>query len=181
MISPEEHFILSYYRASELAGSLLMGRIAFHTTIDELRAPLTQHCAEEAEHAWLWTKTLKDLGLIPLKVTTTYQTELGKEFGMPGSIIEILCLTQVFEKTVMKHFQRHLATPGTHERIKQTLQKMVDDETGHIGWIRKKLDQYEQGNGAKEVEDLMKRMEDIDNKIYQRLIQIPEYKKFFGY
>ena len=181
MISSEEHYILSYYRASELAGSLLMGRMAFHTTIDELRAPLTHHCAEEAEHAWLWTKTIKDLGLTPLKVTTTYQTELGKEFGMPTSIIEVLCLTQVFEKTVLKHFAKHLQTPHTHERIKQTLKKMLDDEVGHIGWIRKKLDEYSKKNGAAEVDALMSRIEEIDIKIYQKLIAIPEYKHFFGY
>ena len=100
MISNEELYILSYYRAGELAGSILFGRLAFHTEVDSLRSPLTHHCLEEAEHAWVWTKAIKDLGGTPIKVTHTYQTEYGRAFGMPKNILEVLCLTQVLEKRV---------------------------------------------------------------------------------
>ena len=72
MISAKEHYILSYYRAGELSGSLLMGRLAMHTTIDAIRIPLTRHCMEEAQHAWLWTQTIEKLGMRPLKVTDTF-------------------------------------------------------------------------------------------------------------
>jgi hypothetical protein len=66
MITNDELYVLSYYRAGELAGSVLFGRLALHTAIDHVRAPLTRHCMEEAEHAWLWTKTIEDLGHTPL-------------------------------------------------------------------------------------------------------------------
>ena len=47
MISRDELEVLSFYRASELAGSVLFGRLALQTTIDELRGPLTRHCLED--------------------------------------------------------------------------------------------------------------------------------------
>src|SRR3989344_7163057 len=123
MISDQELFVLSYYRASELAGAMLFGRLAFHTSIDAYRVPLTEHSMEEAQHAWLWTKAIRDLGHTPLKVTHTYQTEYGKLFGMPQNILEIFCLTQVFEKRTLDQFTKHLNLPNTHPLIKKALQK----------------------------------------------------------
>jgi demethoxyubiquinone hydroxylase (CLK1/Coq7/Cat5 family) len=166
-ISEQELYILSFYRASELAGGLLFGKIAFHTDIDELRIPLTRHAAEEVEHGWYWTKTIKDLGLIPIKVTRTYQTEYGKEFGMPTSLLEILCLTQVLEKRVVDHFTIHLNRPNTHPIIAETLQGMLDDESHHLNWIKVRLDKYSEEHGPKEVDTLMKHLHEIDDKVYK--------------
>jgi len=178
-ISGQELYLLSFYRASELAGSLLFGKLAFHTTIDELRAPLTHHCLEEAEHAWLWTQTIQELGETPMKVTRTYQAEYGREFGMPQDTLELLCLTQVLEKRVLSHFEAHLRAPGTHPVIQRTLQKMLDDEIGHIGWVRKKLDTYAESGRAERLEDVMARLEEIDRRAYQRLVLDSEYRRFF--
>lgn len=178
MISKQELYILSYYRACELAGSLLFGKLAFHTTIAEYRIPLTEHCLEEAEHAWLWTKTIKELGEVPLKVTQTYQTEYGKEFGMPENILEIFCLTQVFEKRTLDHFTKHMNLPTTYPLVKKALQKMIDDETGHIGWIRSELDRYTEKNKA-EVDRVMKKLEKMDERVYTKLSKTSPFKEYF--
>lgn len=179
IISDQELFILSFYRASELAGGLLLGKIAFHTDIDELRSPLTRHAAEEVEHGWLWTKTIRELGLIPLKVTQTYQVEYGKEFGMPTTMIEILGLTQTLEKRVLTHFEFHLKQPKLHPAIRTTLQKMLDDEAGHLSWIKVKLDAYADKGHSSEVEALMERMRAIDQIAYGRLCEDLRFKSFF--
>lgn len=179
-ISDQELYLLSFYRASELAGSLLFGKLAFHTTIDELRAPLTHHCVEEAEHAWLWTQTIQELGHTPIKVTHTYQAEYGREFGMPQDTLELLCLTQVLEKRVLSHFDAHLRAPGTHPVIRRTLQKMLDDEIGHIGWVRKKLDAYAKSGRGDRLNDVMSRLEEIDRRAYRRLVLESEYNHFFA-
>jgi len=177
-ISEQELYILSFYRASELAGGLLFGKIAFHTEIDELRIPLTRHAAEEVEHGWLWTKAIMDLGLVPLKVTETYQSEYGKEFGMPTSLLEILCLTQVLEKRVVQHFAEHLKKPNLHPVIAKTLHDMVEDETYHLDWIKKKLDAHSEKNGHEEVDLLMKRLHEVDEIVYNRIM---ENQKIKGY
>ena len=63
MLSAEELHILSFYRASELAGSMLLGKLALHTNHDHLRVPLTEQCLEEAKHAWMLTQTIDKLGI----------------------------------------------------------------------------------------------------------------------
>lgn len=180
MLQNDDLYVLSYYRACELAGSVLFGRLALHTEIDDIRIPMTHHCLEEAEHAYLWTQTIKKLGAIPMKVTHTYQTEYGKEFGMPKNILEIFCLTQVFEKRTMMHFEKHLKMPNVHSEIKQTLQKMIDDETGHIGWVREELNKYEKQYDAEEVTSTMKRLEEIDRKVYDRIMSQDPYNTYFA-
>ncbi|MHB8710336.1 MAG: ferritin-like domain-containing protein [Minisyncoccota bacterium] len=180
MISPDELYILSYYRACELAGSILFGRLALQTDFDLIRAPLTQHTLEEAEHAWLWTKVIKELGAIPVKVTDQYQTEYGKEYGMPSSILEILLLTQVFEKRTLNHFNIHLLRPGTHPTIKAALTKMIKDESGHISWVRKELDRYEAANGRKDIDELLKKMTEVDERVYARLAAKSPFREFFS-
>jgi len=178
-ISDQELYILSYYRASELTGGLLFGKLALHTSIDKYRSPLTQHCAEETGHAWLWTKLIHDLGHRPVKVTHTYQTEYGNLFGLPENMLEVFCLTQVFEKRVMDHFIKHRDLPHTHPKVKAVLQQMIEDETGHIGWIRKELDLYEQENGKEKLDVMMKRVEEVDEQIYNSLAQTQPFKEYF--
>ncbi len=180
MISDDDLYVLSFYRASELAGSMLFGRLAFHTTIDEIRAPLTRHCMEEAEHAWLWTETITRLNRAPLKVTSTYQTEYGREFGLPKDTLELLCLTQVLEKRVVTHFERHLRATGTHALVRKTLQRMIDDEAGHIGWVRAKLDEYASSGHEARLHVLMARLEEIDRNAYQRLALDSKYARLFA-
>ena len=165
-MNEDELYILSYYRACELAGSVLFGKLAIHTNVDRLRTPLTEHALEEAEHGWLWTEVIEDLGETPLKVERTYQTEYGKEFGLPKNALEILALTQTFEKRTLKHFKRHRDMENVHPRIREALQKMIDDESGHIGWVKKELDNY---GDQEEVDKLMSDLATIDENIYSRL------------
>ncbi len=180
MISEEELYVLSYYRACELSGSVLFGKLAFVTDIDEIRIPLTHHCLEEAEHAWMWTETIKDMGKTPEKVTKTYQTEYGKEFGMPKNALEILCLTQVFEKRTLNHFRKHLKMKDVHPRVKETLQKMIEDEEGHLSWVKEKLDEHAEKHDRKAVEETMNKLLEIDERVYRRILQREPFKEFFG-
>ncbi len=179
-LSEQDLYILSFYRASELAGGLLLGKIAFHTDIDELRSSLTRHAAEEMEHGWLWTKAIKDLGKIPIKVTQTYQSEYGREFGMPTKIIEVLALTQVLELRVMKHFTYHLAQKPLNAVIEATLKQMIEDEQGHLNWIKIKLDQYAAAGHHEEVDLLMRRLLKVDEIAYKRLCAEPRFASFFN-
>ncbi|PIS04913.1 MAG: hypothetical protein COT81_03925 [Candidatus Buchananbacteria bacterium CG10_big_fil_rev_8_21_14_0_10_42_9] len=179
MISDQELYILSYYRACELAGAILFGKLAFHTNFENIRIPLTEHALEESRHAWRWTETIEKLGRIPLKVTQAYQTEYGKEYGMPTSILEILCLTQVFEKRTLDHFNKHLALPGTHDLVKATLQELIDDETGHVSWVRKELDDYIAKRDEEEINAVMKKMEEVDKKVFERLSKTEPFKEYF--
>jgi demethoxyubiquinone hydroxylase (CLK1/Coq7/Cat5 family) len=176
MVSKEELHILSYYRAGELNGSVLFGKLALLTDIDNIRIPLTRHCLEEAEHAWLWTKVIKDLGHIPMKITSTYQTEYGKEFGIPNNALEILCLTQILEKRVLSHFIKHSTMPNLNPVIKEALQKIIEDEQGHLNWIKKEIEKFDKEESSK----IMKKLSEIDQKVYERVAAQSPFKEYFG-
>ncbi|MEK6968235.1 MAG: hypothetical protein AABX51_06395 [Nanoarchaeota archaeon] len=181
MITKEDLYILSYYRASELAGALLFGKLAMITEIDDIRIPMTRHCAEEAEHAWLWTKAIKDLGEIPIKVTKTYQTHYGAAIGIPKNMLEIFCLTQILEKRVVKHFSMHLTMPKLNPVVKKVLIKMVDDEKYHLDWVKEKLDEYSEAD-KKTLEKTMKKFIEVDKQTYKELSLREPFKTYFkGY
>lgn len=166
-ISENDLWILSYYRESELAGGLVMGRLARETDDDDLRVHLTEHCAEEAHHAWLWTECILKVGGTPKRVAETYQTRYYAEIGMPTSLLEILTLTQVFERRVIKHFRAHLKWPNTHPEVAATLQRMIEDEIGHISWVKDRLDRYAAEKGEAVVSETMRRFTEVDERVYE--------------
>ena len=166
-ISENDLWILSYYRESELAGSLVMGRLARETDDDDLRVHLTEHCAEEARHAWMWTETILKVGGTPKRVAETYQTRYYAEIGTPTSLLEILALTQVFERRVIRHFRAHLTWPNTHPAVAETLRRMIEDEVGHISWVKDRLDRYAEVRGEAVVAETMRRYTEADERVYQ--------------
>ncbi len=170
-ISENELWLLSYYRESELAGGLLMGRLAQETDDDDLRVRLTQHCAEEAGHAWAWTQCILRVGGAPKKVSETYQSRYHAAVGNPTTLLEVLALTQVFERRVVRHFRAHISWPGTHPEIKRTLQQLIEEETGHIRWVKDRLDAYAAANGQAVVDEMMERYKRVDEEVYNGLKQ----------
>lgn len=170
-IDENELWLLSYYRASELAGALVMGRLAAQTDDDELRVRLTEHCAEEANHAWLWTRTILEVGGTPRRVAETYQTRYLAEIGPPVTTLEVLALTQVFERRVMRHFRDHLRRPGTHPAVARTLRRMIAEEVGHIGWVKERLERCARATGTAAVVEVQRRYAAVDGKIYAELTE----------
>lgn len=173
-ISDNELWILSYYRESELAGGLIMGRLARETDDDELRVHLTQHCAEETMHAWLWTQAILEVGGTPRRVSETYQTRYLSAVGPTLSLVEVLALTNVFEKRVVRHFRAHLRWPGTHPAVRRTLQRMIDEEAGHLSWVKARLDRYAREKGAAVVADTVHRFAEIDRRVYAEMLTYRE-------
>ena len=170
-ISENELWLLSYYRASELAGGFLMGRLAQETDDDDLRVRLTEHCAEEARHAWAWTECILKVGGTPKKVSETYQSRYHAAVGNPTNLLEVLALTQIFERRVVRHFRAHMSWPGTHPEVKRTLQQLIDEEAGHIRWVKDRLDAYGAANGETVVQEMMDRFKRIDDEVYNELKQ----------
>lgn len=170
-ITENELWLLSYYRESELAGSLLMGRLARETDDDDLRVRLTEHCAEEASHAWAWTETILKVGGTPRRVSETYQSRYHAAVGNPSNLLEVLALTQIFERRVVRHFRAHLSWPGTHPEVARTLQQLIDEEVGHIRWVKDRLDAYAAAHGDLVVKEMLDRFQRIDEQVYNELSQ----------
>jgi acyl carrier protein len=148
-----------------------MGRLARQTDDDELRVRLTEHCAEEARHAWAWTETILKVGGTPLRVSETYQSRYHAAVGNPSSLLEVLALTQIFERRVVRHFKAHLSWPGTHPEVARTLRQLIDEEAGHIRWVKDRLDAHAAMYGDAVVKDMLDRFQQIDQQVYSELSQ----------
>jgi len=173
IISDEDLWVLSYYRSSELAGSLLMGRMARRATDDELRSRLTWHFAEEARHAWRWTEIIRKLGADPLPITETYQSNYFTGVGIPKDDLELLAITQVFERRVARHFSIHRRQEDIDPQIKEMLGTMCCDEGPHVMWVRAKLEEYSRNGRSVEVREKLELYQEIDKEVYSK-----EIKKF---
>jgi bacterioferritin (cytochrome b1) len=146
-----------------------------HTGYDELRTPLTEQCSEEAHHAWLINQTIVEMGGTPIKVAKTFQSEIAKLYGMPKSVVDILCLTKVFEERVLAHYQKHAGMKNEDPRIVAMLNSMIEDEAGHVDWIEEALEKYKD-QGA---EQKLKEAQAIDDQVYAELVKEPVFARYF--
>jgi bacterioferritin (cytochrome b1) len=163
--SRTEVALLNFYRASELHGGLILGQMVRRTRDPELILNLTRHSAEEVMHAQLWTETIIAIGGRPAPVRESYQMRYAEEVGTPISMLEILALTQVFERRVYRHFTLHLGQPGVHPAVAATLARMLEEERGHLSWVKKWLDRQASVRPA-EVREVMRRYAEVDERVY---------------
>jgi hypothetical protein len=164
---------LNFYRASELHGGLLLGRLAQRVRDPELMLSLTRHGAEEIGHAQVWTETILAVGGRPKPTRDTYQARYARALGPLVGVFDVLALTQVFERRVARHFVEHARRPDTHPAVRQTLLRLVDEEKSHLSWVRRWLDD-EEARG-RDVEAALARFRDVDARVYQALATEYEY------
>lgn len=127
---------LNWYRQSELEGALLLGRMVRRVTDPYLISRLTRHCADEARHAWLWTRTLEVLGMPLVRIRRAYQSFYFDEISTPRTPLEVLALTHIFEQRVHKHFSDELSAADTPSGARTTFSVLLRDEQLHLDWIR---------------------------------------------
>lgn len=166
-ITPLELRRLDFYRASELHGGLLLGRLVRRARDPQLVLDLTRHAAEEVAHAQLWTETILAVGGRPRRSAETWQARCARALGPLTSLFEVLALTQVFERRVYQHFIDHARLPGTHPVVRATLLRMVEDEKDHLSWVKAWLDR-EEARG-RPVRPTLRRFARVDAALYEEL------------
>ena len=139
-ITDRELGFLNFYRASELHGGLILAQVARRARAGALVLELTRHAAEEVVHAQLWTETIIAVGGEVRPVRETYQSRYARFVGTPMALVDVLALTQVFERRVYRHFTEHLHRPDTHPAVRATLERMLEEEKGHLRWVKRWLD-----------------------------------------
>jgi bacterioferritin (cytochrome b1) len=164
-----ELWMLSYYRVSEIGGAMFFGRLARTLPPGMIQSDMTQHFADEAQHAALWTKCIRDMGAEPVRVAGAYQDQYLAATGKPANLMEVLAITQVFEQRVLRQYSHHLAMPEAPEPVRNTLLKIMDDERWHISWIRRELQQMESRYGRAEIQETLRRMQIADREVYNKM------------
>jgi 1,2-phenylacetyl-CoA epoxidase catalytic subunit len=167
-VSENDRWILSFYRTSEISGALFFGRIAKSLKAGPVQQDMTKHFADESQHAWYWTECLKNVGMEPIKLDAAYQDQYVAAAGMPANIMEILAITQVFEKRVIGQYALHLTAPEVHPEIQRTLRKIMEDEKWHIQWVDAALKAMGPEYGESHIQETLKRYWAADQEVYKK-------------
>ena len=170
MLDENLHWILSFYRTSEISGALFFGELAKRLKPSSIQADMTRHFADEANHARYWTDCLAKLGAEPLKLGDAYQDQYLAKAGMPCNLMEVLAITHVFEKRVVSQYSLHKHSPETPTVVVDTLANIMFDERWHIEWVSKALDDMAEEYGADEVQATLRRYTEADREVYQHMI-----------
>jgi len=178
MLSENELWLLSFYRLSEINGAHFFAQLARNIRQPEIQHNLTRHFSEEAQHAWIFTDCLEQLGHNPIKIARTYQDYLA-DFGMPANLMEILALTNVFERRVISHYALQARIQTQHPLVRETIKSIKLDEHWHLKWVNQALRDMEPVYGRQTIQDSIARYREIDNAVYAKLLE--EYQQRFSH
>lgn len=167
-----ERWLLSFYRHSEIAGSLFFGRIADSMKAGPLQADVTRHYADEAAHAQLWTQCMAELGIEPLRIRTSYQEQYLTRGGLPVNMMEVMAVTLVFERRVSAQYGLHRKLVAqSRPAIARTLDRIAQDEKWHISYVAATLDGMRDRYGADAVKSTIDRYSAADREIYEHMVR----------
>jgi hypothetical protein len=170
-LTDEELWLLSFYRISEISGSLFFGRLSRVLRPGPIQHDLSKHFADEAQHAWYWTECIDRLGAKPLKLHGAYQDQYLEAAGMPANLMEILAITQVFERRVINQYAKHRAVPNLRCEIRETIDRIMEDERWHVSWVRSALADMQGRYGRERIQATLKRYTDADRLVYARTLE----------
>ena len=163
------HWLLSFYRTSEISGALFFGELARTLRPSPIQQDMTRHFADEATHARYWTECLAKLGVEPLKLSTAYQDQYLSAAGLPANLMEVLAITQVFEKRVVSQYMLHARSPKTPTIVQDCIASIMEDEKWHIEWIRSALSDMEDEFGAQHIKQTLRRYTLADREVYRNM------------
>ncbi len=169
-ISDDELFLLSFYRTSEINGSLFFGRLARVLRPSPIQHDLSKHFADEAAHAWYWTDCIDRLGARPMKLSEAYQDQYLEAAGLPMNLMEVLAITLVFEGRVIGQYRQHSELTGVHPEIRTTIARIMEDERWHLQWVREALAGLEPKYGKEEIETTLARNRAADREVYAQTL-----------
>ncbi len=165
-IRENELWILSFYRTSEISGALFFGQLARSMRPGPIQRDMTKHFADESQHAWYWTSCIERLGAKPLRLSEAYQDQYVAKAGVPANLMEVLAITQVFERRVIGQYKRHSLAPGLQPEIRETLERIMQDEKWHIQWVGAALKHMEPEYGKHHVKATLQRYTEADREVY---------------
>ena len=171
-LTKRELWLLNLYRNSELHGALLMGRLARSVTIPEVLLGATRHCATEAQHAALLTEVISKLGGAIDLSTDTIQEHYSRDGGIPKELVDLLVLSEILEARVLMSYREHLQQSDVHPSVRQTLERIIQDEEGHSGergWAEQLLARMPEGQVAAAREKWLKVDQKVAAELHSRL------------
>ena len=163
-LSSIEVFVINRYAASELAGSILLGKMARKVTNPGLIVNLTRHCMEEARHAFVWYELIKKIRIPIIEVHDSEGENYFSYVDKTKGIAEFLAFTHIFEQRVPFHFSIH-AKWTKNSQVKEVLEKLIPEEEPHLAWIKSFLEkEIEKGNTS--IKELLDKFAKLEQDLY---------------
>ncbi len=170
-----EVLIYSYYRDAEMHGSNLLLRLMRVLKDPQSQVNLTRHLADEARHAWIWTRRIRELGRAPISVNDGYQVRMGRRAGMTRDPLNLLALTYVAENRAVARYEEHLKRPDVADETGEVLRVVTGDEFWHIKWVHEKaLELAEEAGGRELADQAIARYQEIDRAVLAELAEFEE-------
>jgi len=89
--------------------------------------------------------------------------------------MEVMAITQIFEKRVIAQYRQHLRLPGTHQAIRETIERIMLDERWHVAYVGQALRDMAERYGAEAIDETLTRFAAADQEIYARTLE--EYRE----
>ncbi|MEV6315608.1 ferritin-like domain-containing protein [Streptomyces sp. NPDC051776] len=164
-VTENDLWLMSYYRSSEINGALFFGRVA-RTIRGPLVVDVTHHFSDEANHASYWTQCIDALDLRPIRQSRSYQDRYMEAVGVPANLMEVMAITQVFEKRVIGQYRLQQRYSGTHPLVRGTIEKIMLDERWHVKYVREALESMAGEYGRDTIEQTLTRYTAADEEVY---------------
>lgn len=164
-MTDSDRWLLSFYRASEIQGALFFGRLARTLRDERVLLDMTAQFEDEARHARLFTDCLHELGASPWDIGRAYQDAYLDAAGLPRDLLEVLALTHVFERRVMRQYASHRRLPGLDPRIACTLEEVMRDERRHVAWTAAALEGM-RADSPERIDAALRRFREADELVH---------------
>ena len=163
--------VMSFYREAELHGARLLLVMHNHLRDTDSQIKLTRHLADEARHAFLWTKRIFDMGGTPHSIVDGYQHRLGQRFGVPKDTIDLLALTSVAESRALGRYQGHAQQEGVDDDTLAVLKAVTVDEKWHLAWVDAKMREIAKDRGDEErANRALERVRAIEREVWATFV-----------
>lgn len=171
-----EAFVINRYAVSELAGSILLGKMARKVKSPDLIVNLTRHCMEEARHAFAWYDLMRRINIPIMEMHDSQGKDYFSHVNETKDIVEFLAFTHIFEQRIPFHFAIH-AKWTKSPQVKEVLEKLIPEEEPHLGWIKDFLEK-EITKGNTEVKETLNKFAKLEQDLYYE--DLDKLKKMGG-
>lgn len=127
-ITTRELEMLNVYCTSALHNARLLGQAARRAQDPELCMELARRAADGVRQARLWAETVRAVGGTITAAESTLHTQYADRFGHPSNLLDVLTLTQLYERRLARQLLRHFHRQGTHPTVRATLRRIIEEE-----------------------------------------------------
>jgi uncharacterized ferritin-like protein (DUF455 family) len=174
-------FILNVYRYNENNRALRLSKFAELVRDHNLKILVAKHFADEAKHAFLFTRRLLDLGAdiypLPHEIDYLYKLEssgigisLERMLEPPeltdDEIVRFLVADEFLEERGVKTLSEHLAVT-TDGKTHSLINGILRDEKSHVSYINETLAGIDRPIVKERIAELYSEYGDIEERVHE--------------